>query len=417
MSCALTASHSLCRSLSPKKRKTTTPKPKKEKPKKDKAPTISASNLPQPSFGLSHAPTSKARCKGCDKVIDKASLRVSHRPNFRGKPGYKVYYHVDCVHFAGVDSAGDLDGYSDLDEEEAMLIDERVAKCKLEAKKKETEPELKPDELIPVEFSGPLRPQPSSLNATLLPYQRTGASWMYQQEVPSVSTPNSTPISTSAAPVTATVTSGCLGGILADEMGMGKTIQTIAVILDNLPIQNTGSNGSGKGNNDDDDDDDDDDDSKYYDDDDDDDDSSCEIIPLCLPVSRNYPANNKKKPSKPKQKTTSAQEKLWVKASGDFFKEMKMNDIPEALHTNLPLRAGTMIVCPMVALSQWKSEIEKFVHPNKALSVLIYHGPSRAKISKETLAAADIVLTTYQTIEVSACQLGIVQTTCLGQTQ
>ena len=61
----------------------------------------------------------------------------------------------------------------------------------------------------PFEYSGPLLPDPPELNAgvTLLPYQKQGHSWMVGQEKPSLSPP-------------------CpRGGLLADEMGMGKTLQ------------------------------------------------------------------------------------------------------------------------------------------------------------------------------------------------
>lgn len=51
---------------------------------------------------------------------------------------------------------------------------------------------------------------PPELLALLLPYQKEGLSWMVKQEASSMA-----------------------GGILADEMGMGKTIQAIALILSN----------------------------------------------------------------------------------------------------------------------------------------------------------------------------------------
>eukprot|EP00529_Nitzschia_sp_RCC80_P032990 CAMPEP_0113473798 /NCGR_PEP_ID=MMETSP0014_2-20120614/18237_1 /TAXON_ID=2857 /ORGANISM="Nitzschia sp." /LENGTH=129 /DNA_ID=CAMNT_0000366591 /DNA_START=131 /DNA_END=517 /DNA_ORIENTATION=+ /assembly_acc=CAM_ASM_000159 len=73
--------------------------------------------------------------------------------------------------------------------------------------------ELDADELVQAEFKGETRSSPPGLAATLLPFQVEGVSWMYCQEIENVK-----------------------GGILADEMGMGKTLQTITTILDNRPL-------------------------------------------------------------------------------------------------------------------------------------------------------------------------------------
>lgn len=57
----------------------------------------------------------------------------------------------------------------------------------------------------------------------------------------------------------------------------------------------------------------------------------------------------------------------------------------------------TLVVCPVVALNQWKLEIERHTTPN-SLKVLVYHGSSRCS-SIDTLKSYDVVLTTYSIIE------------------
>lgn len=79
---------------------------------------------------------------------------------------------------------------------------------------------------------------------------------------------------------------------------------------------------------------------------------------------------------------------------------MKMNNVPaKILPKKGALRAGTLVVCPLIALSQWKTEIEKFSETG-SLTVGVYHGPKRASdMDAKTLQKYDIVLTTYQVLE------------------
>lgn len=81
---------------------------------------------------------------------------------------------------------------------------------------------------------------------------------------------------------------------------------------------------------------------------------------------------------------------------------MDMSGVPPTLlpKKNKPgTRAGTLVVCPLIALSQWKSEIEKFTEPN-TLSIGIYHGTNRATAMPVAMMQKyDVVLTTYQVLE------------------
>lgn len=95
------------------------------------------------------------------------------------------------------------------------------------------------------------------------------------------------------------------------------------------------------------------------------------------------------------------EESLWAASVKDWKHEMEMNNVPKKI---LPkkygaARAGTLVVCPLIALSQWKAEIEKFSAPG-SLTVGIYHGPNRtSEIPAEMIQKYDVLLTTYNVIE------------------
>ncbi|SOV24042.1 DNA repair protein rhp16, putative [Plasmodium sp. DRC-Itaito] len=63
------------------------------------------------------------------------------------------------------------------------------------------------------------------------------------------------------------------------------------------------------------------------------------------------------------------------------------------------LQGQTLIIAPVAAVMQWKSEIEKFIDAN-ILSVYVYHGNSKM-ISHEELIKYDIVITSYAVVEVN----------------
>ncbi|KAK4437359.1 ATP-dependent helicase rhp16 [Sesamum alatum] len=107
------------------------------------------------------------------------------------------------------------------------------------------------------------------------------------------------------------------GGILADEMGMGKTLQAIALVL----LKRSISRG----------------------------------------IGHQFPA-----------------------ASASFSKE-------------LPAIKGTLVICPLVAVMQWVSEIDRFTSKGST-KVLVYHGANRAK-NHYQFSEYDFVITTYSIVE------------------
>ncbi|GER53237.1 DNA repair helicase rad5 [Striga asiatica] len=109
------------------------------------------------------------------------------------------------------------------------------------------------------------------------------------------------------------------GGILADEMGMGKTLQAIALVL------------------------------------------------LKRNISREL-----------------VRQQLSPTASPSSSKE-------------LPAIKGTLVICPLVAVMQWVSEIDKCTSKGST-RVLVYHGANRAKNHYE-FADYDFVITTYSIVE------------------
>lgn len=149
-------------------------------------------------FTAEYSKSGRATCRRCDQVITKGALRISHVPLFRGKPGFRVYRHLNCALFSEeILQAEDIGGWKKLTDEDYEALSLRIEASRDEIEKENEE--IRPDELVPVSFQGEIRSSAPGLTANLLPFQVEGASWMYCQEVNMPET---------------------RGGILADEMGM-----------------------------------------------------------------------------------------------------------------------------------------------------------------------------------------------------
>jgi DNA repair protein RAD16 len=139
---------------------------------------------------------------------------------------------------------------------------------------------------------------------------------------------------------------------------MGKTLQTIATILDNRPK-----------------------------------------LQWSVPGAKHPPAATD-------LEERMREEALWKEGFVAWRNEMEKCNVPKHLiapenKKGIPLgaRAGTLVICPVIALYQWREEIKKFTQEN-TLSVCCYHGTNRQKeFPREILCKYDIVLTTYQVIE------------------
>ncbi|CAH8387930.1 unnamed protein product [Eruca vesicaria subsp. sativa] len=133
------------------------------------------------------------------------------------------------------------------------------------------------------------------------------------------------------------------GGILADAMGLGKTVMTISLMLaHSWKAASTGS--------------------------------------LC-PINE-----GDKVISSSVDEFTSSLMKATKFPGFDKLPEQK-----SALENG-----GNLIVCPMTLLAQWKSEIEMHAKPG-SLSVYLHYGSARPKEAK-FLSQSDVVITTYGTL-------------------
>ncbi|XP_043716055.1 helicase-like transcription factor CHR28 [Telopea speciosissima] len=170
----------------------------------------------------------------------------------------------------------------------------------------------------------------------LLRHQKIALAWMLQKE---------------------TLSTHCLGGILADDQGLGKTISTIALIQMQMRLQ-----------------------SKYTSDD------QCTLKPEPLSLDDDDDDNG-------------VSDFVKIKYDGESSEVKKIPKVVNAVPAFCKVKpsAGTLVVCPASILRQWDRELNDKVADSSKLKVLIYHGGSRTKDPIE-LAKYDVVLTTYSIV-------------------
>ncbi|TYI37251.1 hypothetical protein ES332_A03G199700v1 [Gossypium tomentosum] len=181
------------------------------------------------------------------------------------------------------------------------------------------------------------------LSVPLLRHQKIALDWMLQRETKSVY---------------------CMGGILADDQGLGKTISMIALIQMQKYLESKSKS---------------------------EDPENHKTVALNLDDDNdndNYNDNNN---------DTDELEEVKLKGESDDSKSVPEVSTSARAVSKRRLSAGTLVVCPASILRQWARELEDKVPEESKLSVLIYHGGSRTKDPSE-FAKYDVVLTTYSII-------------------
>ncbi|CAN0067519.1 unnamed protein product [Discosporangium mesarthrocarpum] len=264
------------------------------------------------------AKTGRAICRRCDEKITKDCVKIGLVVDGSWGPQTQ-WHHLACTIFR-VRTPSEVTGFEHLGDAEQVLVKARIDETQGMAD--DMYDPISPEDLVRKEWSSRME-CPKDVMATLLPYQEEGLAWMTSQEK-----------------------KGFRGGILADEMGMGKTLQAIATIVANRPDPK---------------------------------DQELQRQWTAMEDEMGRPCGTgvgpgRLNPPQPTSSTTSS-----------------------SSSSSSSRRGGTLVICPTIAIKQWQSELARFVRPG-LLKVVIYHGPKRTSDAQDLLSA-DIVLTTYAIVE------------------
>ena len=154
-------------------------------------------------YRIELAKSGRAKCAKCCELIEKGSIRLGMP--IRWKQWFNSWCHHTCFRIKGTKSeiTKILHGIDSLNKKQKGELLEELSRTDIPEKLK---PKLD-DSWRPSKSAEHVVPL-TTLSIPLLEFQQVGVAWMINQESSSVK-----------------------GGILADEMGMGKTIQTIALIV------------------------------------------------------------------------------------------------------------------------------------------------------------------------------------------
>jgi hypothetical protein len=158
------------------------------------------------------APSGRAGCRACGMKIDKDLVRLGTPMKWRGGGEYgyiNKWAHITCSRSEARGKAlqASVHGLAALPAKDQKAVLAELGSDKLPVHLKPIDPN---DASFLKRSGGDLaqHPTPTALSTPLLPFQQAGLGWMLAQERSEVR-----------------------GGILADQMGLGKTIQTIALLL------------------------------------------------------------------------------------------------------------------------------------------------------------------------------------------